>query len=160
MLKGYGTPSVPSRPVLLIFLAIGSTALLSADLRGLNSTSRTGNYAQACSGSLGGSGTVAKRAASAFSGVALTNLDSKNRAELSLPMNIRGALVTSLNLSSPACKAGLRTGEVILQIDDRLVKDAQDAVDDAARALGSEIVVKVRNGQSARYIILPNSSAV
>ena len=159
MLKGYGTRTAPSESVLLIFLAIGSTVLLSGDSRGLNSTSRSGNYAQVCSGSLDGSGTVAKRPASAFSGVSLTDLDSENRAELSLPMNVRGALVGSVNVSCPACKAGLRTDEVILQIDDHLVKDAQDALHDAARAPGYEILVKVCNGQSSRYIILPNSSA-
>ena len=159
MLKSQRTRTVPSRLVLLILLAIGSTALLSGDLLGLTSTGRTGNYAQVHSASLGGSETAAKRAGSAFSGVSLTDLDSENQTELSLPTNVRGVLATSVNQSSPAYKAGLRTGDVILQIDDHLVKDAKDAIDDAARAPGYEILVKVWKGQSARYIILPESRA-
>jgi serine protease Do len=88
----------------------------------------------------------------ALHGVAVADLDSQTRAELNIPANIRGALVTEVDPSSAAYESGLRTGNVILEIDQKPVKDAQDAVNDTAKRTGNATLVKLWSQQGIHYL--------
>lgn len=96
--------------------------------------------------------------ADALHGVAVSNLDQQTRAELSIPANVHGALVTEVDPTSPAYDAGLRSGDVILEINHQPVKDAQDAVNDTAKPIGNETLVRVWSQQGIRYISVPQSN--
>lgn len=72
----------------------------------------------------------------ALHGVVVGDLDQQTRAQLNIPVNVRGALVTEVDPNSTAYEAGLRTGNVILQIGDKPVTDARDAVTDTAKRTG------------------------
>jgi len=73
-----------------------------------------------------------------------------------------GALVASVQPDSPAAKAGIQPGDVILQVDGQAVKDPRDlAVDIAGVKPGSEAHLNIfRNGQTqdvaATVATMPN----
>jgi serine protease Do len=62
-------------------------------------------------------------------GMGLTDPSSDVRAQLQLPENVTGAVVTNVQPGSPADNAGLRRGDVILQVDRKDTKTATAAKD-------------------------------
>ena len=88
----------------------------------------------------------------ALHGVAVTDLDQQTRADLNIPANVHGALLTEVDPSSAAYESGLRTGDVILEIDHKPVKDAQDAVNDTAKRTGNVTLVKVWSQEGIHYL--------
>jgi serine protease Do len=88
----------------------------------------------------------------ALHGVAVSNLNSDTRSELNIPSNIQGALITEVDPSSLSYEAGLRTGDVILEINHQPVKDAEDAVRDTAQTQGNETLVKIWSPQGIHYL--------
>jgi serine protease Do len=61
-------------------------------------------------------------------------------------------LITEVDPASPSYEAGLRTGDVILEINHQPVKDAADAVQDMAKPKGTETLVKVWSPQGIHYL--------
>jgi serine protease Do len=88
----------------------------------------------------------------ALHGVAVSDLDSNSRSALNIPAKIQGALITEVDPASPSYEAGLRTGDVILEINHQPVKDAADAVHDTAKPKGTETLVKVWSPQGIHYL--------
>jgi serine protease Do len=93
----------------------------------------------------------------ALHGVAVADLDSQTRAELNIPANVHGALVKEVDPNSAAYEAGLRTGNVILQIGDKPVTDAQDAVTDTAKRTGNITLVRVWSREGIHYLTVKES---
>lgn len=89
-------------------------------------------------------------------GVEVTDLDSQARQQFEIPPRIRGALVTKVDEDSNAAEAGLRPGDVIVEINRRPVKTAEDAVDGASTAKGDRILLRVYSQSggsgSTRYL--------
>ena len=94
----------------------------------------------------------------ALHGVAVADLDQQTRAQLNIPADVRGALVTEVDPSSAAYEAGLRTGNVILQIGDKPVTDAQDAVNDTAKRTGNITLVRVWSREGFHYLTVKESN--
>ncbi|MGA8478891.1 MAG: Do family serine endopeptidase [Chthoniobacterales bacterium] len=88
----------------------------------------------------------------ALHGVVVADLDQQARAQLNIPVNVRGALVTEVDPNSAAYEAGLRTGNVILQIGNKPVTDAQDAVIDTAKRNGNMTLVRVWSLEGIHYL--------
>jgi serine protease Do len=88
----------------------------------------------------------------ALHGVVVADLDQQTRAQLNIPVNVRGALVTEVDPNSAAYEAGLRTGNVILQIGNKPVTDAQDAVIDTAKRTGNVTLVRVWSREGIHYL--------
>jgi serine protease Do len=88
----------------------------------------------------------------ALHGVAVSDLDSNSRSALNIPAKVQGALITEVDPASPSYEAGLRTGDVILEINHQPVKDAADAVHDRAKPKGTETLVKVWSPQGIHYL--------
>src|SRR5205814_4121 len=63
----------------------------------------------------------------ALDGVELGNLDSQTRHQADIPNSVKGALVTGVDQDSNAAAAGLRPGDVIVEIDRQPVRNAQEA---------------------------------
>jgi PDZ domain (Also known as DHR or GLGF). len=86
--------------------------------------------------------------------VTVADLDQQNRAQLHVPASVRGALITEVDPNSAAYQSGLRPGNVILQIGDKPVTDAQDAVTDTAKRAANITLVRVWTGQGIHYLTI------
>ena len=56
------------------------------------------------------------------------DLDAQARQQLSIPDNVKGAVVTEVAPNSASAEAGLKPGDVITEINHHRVSDANDAV--------------------------------
>jgi serine protease Do len=95
-------------------------------------------------------------------GVGVDDLDAKIRGQLDIPASVHGALVTSVDPDSNSAQAGLREGDVILEIDRHPVHNAEDAVALSGQAKGENVLLRVwssgDNGGPAgtRYLTVDN----
>jgi len=85
-----------------------------------------------------------------LNGVAVDDLKPQHRRQLNLPESLKGAVITNVDPESAAARAGLRPGDVILEINKQPVENAQDAVDLSAKAESKKALVRVfsRGGRS------------
>ena len=79
----------------------------------------------------------------ALQGVVVADLDQQTRSELNIPANVQGALITEVDPASPSYEAGLRSRNVILEINHQPLKNAEEAVRDTAKPVGNETLVKI-----------------
>jgi len=91
--------------------------------------------------------------------VAVADLDQQARAELNIPANVHGALVTQVDPASVAYEAGMRAGDMILEIDHKPVKDAQDAVNDSTEQTRNETLVKIWSQTGIHYLTVESNRA-
>jgi serine protease Do len=76
---------------------------------------------------------------------------------LNIPGDIQGAVISEVAPDSAAYEAGLRTGDVIIELNHEPVKSAQDAVADAKKQTGVETLVKVWTKGGSHYLIVDES---
>src|ERR1035437_4111159 len=86
----------------------------------------------------------------ALDGVEVADLDAQARRESNVPDNVRGALVTKVEQDSNAAEAGVHAGDVIISIDRRTVRSADDAVALSEKAKGDHILLRVWRGDEGR----------
>jgi serine protease Do len=84
---------------------------------------------EALAGGPGSSRKPAEKKSDALDGVEVTDLDRATRRQSGIPANIQGALVTSVDPNSKSAEAELKAGDVILEINRRKVRNAQEAID-------------------------------
>lgn len=102
-------------------------------------------------------GTDAPEDTERLKGVAVTDLDSAARQQLEVPKNVKGALVTNVDPTSPAYEAGLRQGDVILELDRKPVNDAEDAVELSKNIERDRILLRVWSRGASRFIVVDES---
>jgi serine protease Do len=99
--------------------------------------------------------------ADALDGVSVTDLDREVRLGLKTPAGLQGAVVSEVNPGSNAADAGLRRGDVILEINRQSVRDADTAVKLCTEAKGKRILVRVwrREGEvdGTRWVTVDNT---
>jgi serine protease Do len=97
----------------------------------------------------------------ALDGVTVTDLGSQPREQMKVPDEIRGALVTDVDPDSHSAEAGLKQGDVILEINRQSVNNADDAVKLCKQAKGDQILLKVwrrnDNLSGTRYLSVDNT---
>jgi serine protease Do len=86
-------------------------------------------------------------------GLQLDELTDAARRQLGYDRSVAGALVTGVANGSPAEEAGMRPGDVILQVDRRDVSSARSAAAALAKA-SPPILLLVRRGESAVFLTL------
>ncbi|MBE0540783.1 MAG: DegQ family serine endoprotease [Verrucomicrobia bacterium] len=95
----------------------------------------------------------------ALDGVQLGDLDSRLRRQYDLPRELEGALVTNVEAGS-AAENVLRAGDVIVEVNRRAVRNADDAVELAENARGDRILLRVWSNAGGltgtRYVTLQN----
>ncbi len=87
-------------------------------------------------------------------GVEVTDLDARNRRQYNIPSHVRGALVTAVDANSAAFEKGLRPGDVILGIEQKAVRNADDAVEMSQDFKGSQVMLRVWSRGSAKYLLV------
>ncbi|MEM9443606.1 MAG: PDZ domain-containing protein, partial [Pseudomonadota bacterium] len=88
-------------------------------------------------------------------GLALARLDQSLRAEMDLPDNLDGAIVTDVLPGSPAADKGLRQGDVIIEADHQEVADPKtvaEAVKAAAERGDKAILLLIKRGDQDRFV--------
>jgi serine protease Do len=94
-------------------------------------------------------------------GVKITDLTPEKARELGYPQKTEGVLITEVEPNSVAGEAGLRSGTLLLKVDQQLVKnaaEAQQAVEKASLEKG--VLLQVRTAQGGTfYVLLKSSSA-
>jgi serine protease Do len=78
-----------------------------------------------------------------LNGVAVDDLDRNGRRELNFPAKLKGALITQVDPNSPSARAGLKPGDVILEINRQPVTNAKDAVELSTSAEGKKTLLKL-----------------
>jgi serine protease Do len=94
-------------------------------------------------------------------GVEVTDIDARTRRQLGIPNNVRGALVSNVDQDSNAAQAGLRPGDVILEIDRQPVRGADDAVALSEKAKGDRVLLRVWSNAgggpgATHYLVVDN----
>ena len=89
--------------------------------------------------------------------VGVVDLDGNARAGANIPANLKGAVVSEVNPDSSAYEAGLRPGDVIIEINRRPILTAQDAVSETEKPTGNQTLVKVWHNGSTRYLTVDES---
>lgn len=91
-------------------------------------------------------------------GVQLADLDSRARRQAELPSDLEGALVTRVDETSPAAEAGLRPGDVIVEINHQKVRSVDDVLAQARKAKGKSLLLRVWSQGARRYVVIEPKS--
>jgi serine protease Do len=94
----------------------------------------------------------------ALAGVGVADLDQDTRAELNIPAQVQGAVITEVAPDSAAYQAGLRTGDVITELNRKPVKSAQDAMADTEKPTSNQTLVKVWTKSGSHYLTVDEST--
>jgi serine protease Do len=99
----------------------------------------------------------------ALEGVEVTDIDPATRRELNLPRTLRGALVTNVAAESSAAEAGLRQGDVIVEINRQPVPNADEAVSLSEKVKGRRVLLRVWSNAGGgpggtRYLVVENTA--
>jgi serine protease Do len=90
-------------------------------------------------------------------GVTVTDLTPQLRAQLRLPERLEGALVTDVDPSTPSARDGLREGDIILSVDRRAVRNAEEAVKLSEEIKGPKVLVRIWREGISRYLVIDES---
>lgn len=87
-------------------------------------------------------------------GVEVGDLDGKARREYGISNHVRGALVTKVDPNSNAFTAGLRPGDVLLELERKPVTNADDAVELSNNFKGKKVLLRVWSRGSTKYLFV------
>ena len=92
-----------------------------------------------------------------LNGVAVDDLDADARQQFDIPGRIKGALITNVAQDSAAARAGLRAGDVILEINHHPVHSAQEAVDLTSHTESKKTLVKLWSHGNTIFVVVDES---
>ncbi len=101
----------------------------------------------------------AKPKSDALDGVEVTDLDQRTRRQMDIPPDVQGALVTAVDPNSTAATAGLKQGDMIVEINREKVANSQEAIELSDKIQSDEqILLRVwsggRTGGGTRYLVV------
>ena len=85
-------------------------------------------------------------------GIQLTDINDRLRAEFSIPRSVQGAFVTQVSPAGRAHKAGFRSGDIIIEINRLKVKNTTEAVAQLRKQKSAAFQVRVWRDGSLRYL--------
>jgi serine protease Do len=94
-----------------------------------------------------------------LNGVAVDNLDPRMRRQMNYPEGLKGAVITNVDPQSAAARAGLRAGDVILEINRQPVENAQDAVELSSKAESKKTLLRLWSRGSKVFAVVDETHA-
>ena len=88
-------------------------------------------------------------------GLGLQTLTPEIAESLGLPRNSKGAVISDVTPGSVAERAGLKEGEVIVEVDRKPIASSEDAAAALKASRGSAHLVRVRGQSGARFVTVP-----
>jgi serine protease Do len=95
----------------------------------------------------------------ALKGVAVADLDAQARRQFNIPNTVQGAVVTDVDENAAAREAGLKAGDVILEINRHPVKGAEDAVKLTESPKDKTTLLRIWSNGGSRYVVVDESNA-
>jgi len=90
-------------------------------------------------------------------GLEIRTLDRRMRNELDLKGKVVGVVVTGVDPGSPAARADVRRGDVIVAVNRSKVKSVGDFRRQLGKA-GEDVLLRIRRGQASVYVVLGKKS--
>jgi serine protease Do len=87
-------------------------------------------------------------------GLGLQNLTPQISQQLELPRGMRGAVIANVRPGSPADEAGVREGDVLVEVDRRPVTSAEDATKLLGQDRSSGHLLRIQRKDSALYLVI------
>ena len=100
-----------------------------------------------------------RRDEGALRGVAVDDIDPEVRRQLNIPSQVTGAVITEVAPDSPAARAGISTGDVILEINKQPVTSAEGAVQLCAKADSKKSLVKLWSRGSKVFVVVDETGS-
>ena len=136
----------PGQKVPVEIMRNGSTRTLEVKVGELPGSEQVMNASHAISNDTG-----------TLNGVGVADLTSQVRHELNVPANIHGAVITSVDQDSASAEAGLKVGDVILEINRHPVKNADEAVRLTEHPKSKVTLVRVWSKGGTHYVVVDES---
>ena len=92
-----------------------------------------------------------------LNGVTVGDVDRAARQQFDLPGNLKGAVVTDVAPDSPAAEAGLRPGDVILEINRKPVHNAEQAVKLTEKTDSKTSLLRVWRNGGSQFVVVDES---
>lgn len=92
-----------------------------------------------------------------LNGVGVGDISAELREQLNLSRRIEGAIITAVEPDSPSARAGLREGDIILELDRRPVRNADEAVKLSEEIKGPKVLVRLWRNGSSRFLVVDES---
>ncbi len=92
-----------------------------------------------------------------LNGVGVSDLTAEFRTQMRVPQDLAGAVITQVDPDSASARAGLREGDVILELDRKRVSNAAEAVKLSAEIKGPKVLVLFWREGARRYQVVDES---
>jgi len=89
-----------------------------------------------------------------LNGVTVTDLTSALRSRYRIPERIEGAFVAAVEPDSASARDGLREGDIILSLERRPVRNAEEAVKLSEQLEGPKVLVLIWRAGLSRYLVV------
>ena len=90
----------------------------------------------------------------AMEGVEVEDITPQIRKQLGLPTRATGVIVTDLDPNSPAAEAGLRPGDVIVEVNRKAVADVSEFEGAVRHAGHSAIMLLINRGGNTLFVVV------
>jgi serine protease Do len=94
-----------------------------------------------------------------LNGVGVADLDRDARQQMNIPARVQGAIITEVAPDSAAARAGLRPGDVILDINGQRVENAQEAVSLSAKAESKKTRLRLWSRGATIFVVVDESDS-
>jgi serine protease Do len=94
-----------------------------------------------------------------LNGVGVADLDPRSRRQYQIPARVEGALIVEVAPDSPSARAGLKPGDVILEINRQPITSADEAVQHSAEATERRTLVKLWSRGGTIYTVVDETEA-
>ena len=89
-----------------------------------------------------------------LNGVGVVDLSPQSRRQFGIPPSVNGALVSEVDPESPSHEAGLRAGDVIVEINKERIQDAEQAVRLSESPADKTTLLKVWSRGGTRFVVV------